>query len=715
MGLAGAFDGAEGSAVIWLNTDAWSDGTARYALYLYTDANNYLLLYKPDTGDALVAYRNAGGTPSFETIVTDGTSAWQAVAITWSESGDAFKVYLDGVQVGTTQTGLGSWSGAPTSMKISRTSLAAWDGALAQVSLWDSVLSDTEIAVLSNADGAIVTITDRTQADITARNAKAFFNVADWRRIDNNSQFVKALFDAQYGTTVDRTATTEPAVGDFADVDDINALAGNIEALRVAASFLPSAVGLVEVKDDYDTGVGSVAPDYEAVNTWERTLSLIDEYVFNAAEYYAIYGVSWDGGSDPTLTRTDDAVGMTAAVGVGGTPVTNDFDSAQIFGEITEVIDSAGNVFVRIPRFYIEKTVDGAARTWRISKIPWGADWYLPWCFWDFTANAPLGYIDVGKYLGSVTGSQLQSKAGTYPTVLTSPANFHTLAEAVGAGYHLLDMHIIDVLQTLARVEFATNDIQTVMAGFSAGKYTSSHTAHETESGANRVIVANAFAAAYAVGQAISVGTSLGGNQVFYGRTITAIETYDASYKALVLDGAPVDIAAGNIVYNTGWKNGFSSGIAATSGSLVSNSSGLYPMMYRGIENLYGNVEQVIDGVNISSLQPWIALDSDDYGTGVVGAPYVELAYTVLDDDDYVSEMGYDADYPFVELPVTASGGAATYYADYSVRLSSLRVPAWGHWWLRGAWCGLAGWDLTLAATDATRVYLGARLARKGA
>ena len=73
----------------------------------------------------------------------------------------------------------------------------------------------------------------------------------------------------------------------------------------------------------------------------------------------AVYGVSWNKSSVPTLTRTDDAVGMVAAAGVDAGVVVNDFDTAEIFGEIAEVTDGAGNVFVRIPRFYIKKT-DGA-------------------------------------------------------------------------------------------------------------------------------------------------------------------------------------------------------------------------------------------------------------------------------------------------------------------------------------------------------------------
>ena len=69
-----------------------------------------------------------------------------------------------------------------------------------------------------------------------------------------------------------------------------------------------------------------------------------------------IYGVHWNKGSSPVLTRTHDAVGMTAAVGVDGQFVQNDFDTAAIFREMGPVTDELGNVFTRIPKHYVRKT-----------------------------------------------------------------------------------------------------------------------------------------------------------------------------------------------------------------------------------------------------------------------------------------------------------------------------------------------------------------------
>ena len=88
----------------------------------------------------------------------------------------------------------------------------------------------------------------------------------------------------------------------------------------------------------------------------------------NFIEDFLPYGVSWDKGETPTLTRTDFAEGMTAAIGIDDQVVTNNFDTAPIYREIHDVVDTLGNVFVRIPKFYIKKTDGVGSKTWSISK-----------------------------------------------------------------------------------------------------------------------------------------------------------------------------------------------------------------------------------------------------------------------------------------------------------------------------------------------------------
>src|SRR3990172_7483439 len=418
-----------------------------------------------------------------------------------------------------------------------------------------------------------------------------------------------------------------------------------------------------------------------------------------------IYGASWAGGSSPTLTRTDAAVGMVAAAGVDAGVVVNSFDNADIYRNITEVTDALGNVFVRIPRFWIEKTAVGAARTWRISSKPFG-NAYLPACF----ANA--AYVDVGKYNAALdvgTGTKLTSISGSYPLINKNIVEFRGYAQANGAGYYQMDVHVADIIRTLFYVEFSTLNSQSIMAGLSAGAYAAGHTATAAETAVNRIVVANATAALFVVGQTIGVGTSLGGNEVISNRTVTSIDVYDASNKAITVDGAAFNIAVGNIIYSLGWKSGFSSGIVAKSGSPTHATNGLYPCMYRGIENPWGSVWQFIDGLNINENQAWVCRTPADYASNLFAAPYVQLSYVCKNANGYPISMGLDPANPFANLPSEVGGGSTTYYSDYYYQAAGQRMALLGGAWNYGAAAGLSYWSLADASSNA-HIRIGGRL-----
>jgi hypothetical protein len=122
----------------------------------------------------------------------------------------------------------------------------------------------------------VTPVTDRTSADIAARNSKAFMNVVDWTRIYNNSQLVNSLAAIMLGTGITFDVIALPTITTIPSVTNLNLLTGNIERIRVAvAAVLPS---LTEIKDDYIAGAGEVAPRYTDVNLWESTLDAVWVY-----------------------------------------------------------------------------------------------------------------------------------------------------------------------------------------------------------------------------------------------------------------------------------------------------------------------------------------------------------------------------------------------------------------------------------------------------
>lgn len=425
-----------------------------------------------------------------------------------------------------------------------------------------------------------------------------------------------------------------------------------------------------------------------------------------------IYGASWDKGEGSILTRTNHASGKRANAGVDLVYAIDDFDFAEIYKQMIEVTDSYGNVFIRIPKFYIRKVDILGLKTWQVSLKKWDSSWYLPYLFWDFTNDRELPYFDYGKYLGSLSddGLRLESKAGKYPLVSRNIVDFRTLAMANGTGYQQLDIHAVDILRTLFFIEFATVDSQSVMQGWTTGHLTSTHVGTVAENNVNRIIIDNSFANLYAVGQPISLGTSQGGNEIAVNREITSIDVYDASNKAISFGGTPVNIAIGNMIYNSGWKSGFSSGVTSKSGSIGSNSTGKFPCVYRGIENPFGNVWQFVDGININENQSWICKNAANYASNVFASPYERVGYVNANANGYVGETGFDQTKPFIEIPISTSSYAR--YKDYYYQSSGQRVARFGADWNAGSNAGLSSWNL---GNSSASVYLdiGGRLLRK--
>ena len=422
---------------------------------------------------------------------------------------------------------------------------------------------------------------------------------------------------------------------------------------------------------------------------------------------YPIYGASWTGVASPTLTRTYAAVGLVANAGIDAGTVVNDFDSRYPWSDMIEVTDALGNKFIRIPRFFIKKTAVGAARTWQISRGNF-SDAYLPACF----ANA--NYVDVGKYNASLSGAnKLESLSGKFPLVSKNIVEFRGYAQANGAGYYQMDVHIADLIRTLFYIEFATLHSQSIMAGLTSLRYNAADTATVNENAVNRIIVANATAAFFVVGQSVGLGTAIGGNQIFGYRTITSISVYDASNKAINVNGAAFNVAIGNIIYSTAWITGFSSSIAAKSGSLTSNSNGLYPCKYREIENPWGNINQFIDGININGNQAWVCKTPADYASNLFAAPYEQLSYVNINADGYSITMGFDAAHPFANFPTSIGGGSTKYYSDLYMQNVGQKVAMQGGDWRWGTNAGLSFWDLTYASSN-IYVTTGGRLVKAG-
>ena len=209
----------------------------------------------------------------------------------------------------------------------------------------------------------------------------------------------------------------------------------------------------------------------------------------------------------------------------------------------------------------------------------------------------------------------------------------------------------------------------------------------------------------------MSLGTSQGGHQVFYGRQITAIAVYDGTNKAITVDGAVFNAAVGNTLYNTGAKSGFSADVNASSGTPIAND-GKYPCVYRGIESPWGDMWQFVDGVNITEFQAWVCRNADQYTSNVFASPYEKVGYVNGNANGYLKYKGFDKLYPFAEFPKEVGGDSTTYYSDYYYQATGQRIALVGGSWIYGSDDGLSFWDLHNSSAGAY-ADVGGRLLKK--
>ena len=155
--LQGAFNGAEGTIAQWVQvSDAgvWSDATIRGTLEFFVNGSNVVRLRRTTTNNQIAATYVAGGTSKSVTQSAFSPTAWFHIALTWSLSGDAFKFFLNGAQVGATQTGLGTFVGSlsATNTVLGAVNSAAanpWSGNLAHSALWARPLTAAEITSIA--------------------------------------------------------------------------------------------------------------------------------------------------------------------------------------------------------------------------------------------------------------------------------------------------------------------------------------------------------------------------------------------------------------------------------------------------------------------------------------------------------------------------------------------------------------------------------------
>lgn len=148
-----AFNPAEGTLAGWAQTSDFGTSVQRWLAYLSPNAGGTPSIQVFKLGaNTLRFYYIAGGVTKFISLTLSDTS-WFSWALTWSKSADKLIAYKNGLPVGTTQTGLGTWAGALNPLYAvlgAKNSSGAngWLDYYARPGLWNIALTPAEIASL---------------------------------------------------------------------------------------------------------------------------------------------------------------------------------------------------------------------------------------------------------------------------------------------------------------------------------------------------------------------------------------------------------------------------------------------------------------------------------------------------------------------------------------------------------------------------------------
>lgn len=186
----------------------------------------------------------------------------------------------------------------------------------------------------------------------------------------------------------------------------------------------------------------------------------------------AIYGAEWAGTSDPSWTRTDDAVGFADPnpyyAGMSTSP-SSPFDNIMPWSGMRRVTDANAGELVEIPKFYYKWTRDGVKMKLQISMSQFDGSHVSP-------AHADRGdgvgernYVYVGRYK-CATDYKSKSGVGTKNdiTIATARSGIHNL----GSNIWQNDFAMWWTINMLYLVEYANWDSQACIGyGCNGGTY----------------------------------------------------------------------------------------------------------------------------------------------------------------------------------------------------------------------------------------------------
>lgn len=142
-----------------------------------------------------------------------------------------------------------------------------------------------------------------------------------------------------------------------------------------------------------------------------------------------------------------------------------------------------------------------------------------------------------------------------------------------------------------------------------------------------------------------------------------------------------------------------------------SGTDGLTDVVYRGIEGIWGNIWEWVDGINFNNGTYYVCTNPDNFADDTSNY-YTQLSYTGATNwsGSYITNEGTDSNVPWAMLPSSAgSGSASTYLADGCWSSTGWRVCGRSGAWNDGSLDGIFAVSLS-SASSGTGTSAGSRL-----
>jgi hypothetical protein len=134
-------------------------------------------------------------------------------------------------------------------------------------------------------------------------------------------------------------------------------------------------------------------------------------------------------------------------------------------------------------------------------------------------------------------------------------------------------------------------------------------------------------------------------------------------------------------------------------------------IIYRGIEDIFGNTWQFIDGINAQNNQVYICYDQTQYAVNTFTGCYKKIGYVNANSaaNGFVSKLGYDLANPLVAFPIELNGSSSTGTSDEYWQYDENRIVLVGGDFTSTSSAGL--WEWHFGATSGHNSFnVGARL-----